>query len=341
VRSHSGHSGASRARVVCALLLLLGCGSTKSGFTGDDGGRGGVSGGSGGASGGAGTGGSSGSTVGPFGDGSAPAEDGGASCNAPDVLIVLDHTDSMSAEPTGQKPANTAAGHLLSKWYLATQAIKAVVAPPMDEQIAYGLEPFPLDPQVITDAGATGVCQTLTGLLGGMHSTNTSCEPGEVLVAPATGNGAKISNILDPETMRLCVSTPIALALDMARMELAAVARSGAGQYVVLVTDGGETCKGDVTSAAQQLASAGIKTFVVGFGAADAGSGGVNKNLLDNVACAGMTAVGFPAPCTKGATGYTATKTAGAPLFYLAEDGPSLQTALHAITSSVCCGCAQ
>jgi hypothetical protein len=337
LHSNSGHSGASRTCVFCALLLLLGCGSSKSGTTGDDGGGGGIS----GSSGGAGTGGSSGSTVGLFGDGGAGAGDAGASCNAPDVLIVLDHTDSMSAEPTGKQPPNMAAGHRLSKWYLATQAIKAVVAPPMDEQIAYGLEPFPLDPQVITDAGATGKCQTLSGLLGGMRSTNTSCEPGEVLVAPATGTGAKISNILDPETMRLCVSTPIALALDTARMELAAVALSGAAQYVLLVTDGGETCKGDVTSAAQQLASAGIKTFVVGFGSADAGSAGVNKNLLDDVACAGTTAVGYPAPCTKGATGYTATKTAGAPLFYLAEDGPSLQSALHAITTSVCCGCAQ
>jgi hypothetical protein len=333
--SHSGHSGASGACVLCALLLLLGCGSSTSGITGD----GGLSGGSG--SGGAGAGGSSGSTGGLFGDGGSGAGDASASCNAPDVLIVLDHTDSMSAEPTGNKPPNTAAGHLLSKWYLATQAIKAVVAPPMDEQIAYGLEPFPLDPQVVTDAGATGQCQTLSGLLGGMRSTNTSCEPGEVLVTPATGTGAKISSILDPETMRLCVSTPIALALDTAGTELAAVARSGVAQYVVLVTDGAETCKGDATSAAQQLASAGIKTFVVGFGSADAGSAGVNKNLLDNVACAGMTAVGFPAPCTKGATGYTATKTAGTPLFYLAEDGPSLQTALHAITSTVCCGCTQ
>jgi von Willebrand factor type A domain len=328
------------ACVLCALLLLLGCGTSKSGFSGDGGGV--SSGGpSGGGSGGAGTGGSSGSTGGLFGDGGAGAGDAGASCNPPDVLIVLDHTDSMSAEPTGTQPPNTAAGHLLSKWYLATQAIKAVVAPPMDEQIAYGLEPFPLDPQVITDAGATGVCQTLTGLLGGMRSNNTSCEPGEVLVAPATGTGAKISSILDPETMRLCVSTPIALALGTARTELAAVVRSGSAQYVLLVTDGGETCKGDVTSAAQQLASAGIKTFVVGFGAADAGSGGVNKKLLDDVACAGMTAVGFPAPCTKGPNGYTATKTAGAPLFYLAEDGPSLQSALHAIASSVCCGCTQ
>lgn len=233
------------------------------------------------------------------------------------------------------------AGHMLSKWYLATQAVKTAVAAPMDQKIAYGLEPFPLDPQVITDAGGKGTCETLTNLLGGKASTNTSCQPGEVLVAPAAGTGMTIANILDPETMRLCVSTPIALALGTAQTELASIAKSGVAQYVLLVTDGGETCKGDVVGVTQQLAAAGIKTYVVGFGSADAGAAGVNTKLLDNVACAGETATNFPAPCTKGAGGYTATSTSGAPLFYLAEDGASLQSSLQMITSSICCGCAQ
>ena len=48
--------------------------------------------------------------------------------------------------------------------------------------------------------------------------------------------------------------------------ELKSIAKTGVAQYVLLVTDGGETCKGDVTLVAQQLAAAGIKTFVVGFG---------------------------------------------------------------------------
>jgi hypothetical protein len=320
------------------VCLVLGCGSsqTNSGFT--DGGNSSSGGGSGSGSGSSG-GGSGSSSGGSFGDGS--AGDGG-SCTPPDMLIVLDHTDSMSDEPNGAKPANTMAGHMLTKWYLATQAVKAVVAPPMDQKVAYGLEPFPLDPQVITDAGGTGKCETLTNLLGGTASTNTSCQGGEVLVAPATGTGMTISTLLNPEAMRLCVSTPIALALDTAKTELASIAKNGVSQYVLLVTDGGETCKGDVVGVTQQLAASGIKTFVVGFGSADAGAAGVNTKLLDNVACAGETATGFPAPCTKGdAGGYTATSTSGPPLFYLAEDGPSLQAALQKITSSICCGCAQ
>jgi hypothetical protein len=137
------------------------------------------------------------------------------------------------------------------------------------------------------------------------------------------------------------VSTPIALALGTAQAELAAI-KHGVPQYVLLVTDGGETCKGDVVGVTQQMAAAGIKTFVVGFGGVEGGSGGVNVPLLDDTACAGETSPGFPAGCTKGdGGGYTATSTSGAPLFYSAEDGASLQSALQAITKSVCCGCAQ
>jgi hypothetical protein len=322
--------------------VAYGCGSSSNNSGFDAGWSSSSSGAGSGGSSGAGSGGSSGasgsSSGGSFGDGGG---DGG-SCTPPDMLIVLDHTDSMSAEPNGTNPPNTMAGHMLTKWYLATQAVKAVVAPPMDQKVAYGLEPFPLDPQVITDAGGAGKCETLTNLLGGTASTNTQCQAGEVLVSPATGTGMTISNILNPETMRLCVSTPIALALGTAQKELASIAKSGVSQYVLLVTDGGETCSGNVVGITQQLASAGIKTFVVGFGSGDAGAKGVNTKLLDNVACAGETATGFPAPCTKGdGGGYTATSTSGPPLFYLAEDGASLQMALQKITSSICCGCAQ
>lgn len=325
------------AVAACVAAVGYGCGSsnTTSGFV-DGGGSGGGSGGSSGAGSGSSSG-TSGSGSGSFGDGGG---DGG-SCTPPDMLIVLDHTDSMSAQPNGGRPPNTMAGHMLTKWYLATQAVKSVVAAPMDQKVAYGLEPFPLDPQVITDAGGTGTCETLTSLLAGTPSTNTSCQAGEVLVSPAVGTGMTITNILNPETMRLCVSTPIARALGTAQGELGAIVKSGVAQYVLLVTDGGETCKGNVVGVTQQLAAAGVKTYVVGFGSADAGAAGVNTKLLDNVACAGETATGFPAPCTKGANGYTATSTSGPPLFYLAEDGASLQTALQKITSSICCGCAQ
>jgi len=285
---------------------------------------------------------SDGSTDGTIGFGDGTGGDGG-SCTAPDMLVVLDHTDSMSDEPNGAKPANTMAGQMLTKWWLATDAVKAAVAPPLDQKVAYGLELFPLDPATFMDAGGTGKCETLSALLGGTASTNTSCQPAEVLVPPGVGTGATITGILDPTTLRLCVSTPIALALQTARSELLSIQQPGVKQYVLLVTDGGETCSGDVTGAAQTLAQEGIKTFVVGFGSADAGAAGVNVKTLNDAACAGQTAIGFPGPCTMNdaGTGYVATKPNGAPVFYLAQDGASLQAALQMITSGICCGCAQ
>lgn len=327
-------------RLVVAGLLLAACGSSGNGNTFDaDASTGDAT-----TADGGGSDGSSGSSSGGddggglLGDGS--LADAG-SCTAPDMLVVLDHTDSMSDTPQGTQPGNTDAGHAKTKWVLATAAVKAVVAPPLDQKVAYGLELFPLDPAVVTDAGGTGKCRTLTELLGGTASNNTQCQAGEVAIAPALGTGNAIGALLDPETLRLCVSTPIALALGTAQAELASIAKANVAQYVLLVTDGAETCKGDVLAATQALAKAGVKTFVVGFGAADASAGGVDKKLLDQVACAGMTATNFPAPCTQTPTGYTATSTSGPPLFYLAEDGASLQTALQSITSKICCGCAQ
>ncbi|HEY8040071.1 MAG TPA: hypothetical protein VIF15_09775 [Polyangiaceae bacterium] len=321
------------AAVAVAAFAACGSSGNKNTFSGAD--DGGSSGGDDGAS---SSDSGDDSTIHDLGDGA--VSDAG-NCIAPDMLIVLDHTDSMSAEPSGKRPPNTLAGHALSKWVLATQAIKAVVAPPADQKVAFGLELFPLDPKVVTDAGGTGQCVTLTQLLGGTPATNTSCQPGEVLVAPAAGTGGAIATILDPETLRLCVSTPIALALGTARAELVSIAQPTVKQYVLLVTDGGETCKGDVVGITQQLAAAGVKTYVVGFGGVEGGSGGVNVGLLDDVACAGMTAPKFPAPCTQTSTGYVATSKTGAPLFYSAEDGATLQAALQSITGSVCCGCAQ
>jgi hypothetical protein len=334
------------ALVWAACGLVVACGSKGAGFQPGDGGVGGngdatVEGGassSGASSSGAGSDGSGSGSGGSFGDGSLPD---GSSCSPPQMLIVLDHTDSMSDAPNGSQPANTDAGHAKTKWVLATDAIKALVAPPADTKLAFGLELFPLDPATVTDAGGTGKCQTLTALLGGTNSNNTSCQPAEVPIAPAEGTGNAITALLDPETLRLCVSTPIALALATAKAELAAIAIPNVAQYVLLVTDGAETCKGDVVAAAQALAAEGIKTYVVGFGAADAGAAGVDTTLLDQAACAGETAIGFPTPCSQTDAGYTATTTKGAPIFYLAEDGTSLQTELQTITSKLCCGCAQ
>jgi hypothetical protein len=272
-----------------------------------------------------------------FGDGA--LAEVGSQCEPPDMLVVLDHTDSMMNTPTGGTPANTPAGHAKTKWVIACDAVRGLVAPPADTHSRFGLELFPLDPKVITDAGSTGSCMTLTQMLGGTVSTNTRCQAAEVLVPPGLGTGTMIQGILDPETLRLCISTPIAGALDTATGELKSIADPNRKQFIVLVTDGGESCMGDSIGAAQALAAAGIETYVVGFGSGDAGSAGVNIGLLDDLACAGMTAANFATSCIKMGAGYVATTHTGPPVFFLAEDATALQQALQTIQTATCCGC--
>ncbi len=260
-------------------------------------------------------------------------------CAAPDMLIVLDRTLSMSAEPNGARPPNTPAGHALTKWVLATKAVKLVTAPPEDQTIRFGLELLPLDPKMVADGG-TGTCVTLTQELGGTSATNTQCEPGQLIFSPALGTGATIGTFLDPETTKLCVSTPISASLSTAQQVLAGIKTPDRKQFVLLVTDGGETCAGNgAIGVAQGMAAAGVETFVVGFGANDAGAGGVNKKLLNELACAGMTAQSFATTCVKMGAGYVPVMPNGPALFYAAEDGTALETALKGIATSICCGC--
>jgi hypothetical protein len=77
---------------------------------------------------------------------------------------------------------------------------------------------------------------------------------------------------------------------------------------------------------------------VIGFDAT-AGSG-VSKSTLNNIACAGKTAKGFPAPCTDdGAGNFTATTPDGEVLYLFAQSGEELTQALSSVAGSVCCNC--
>ncbi|GAC1545653.1 MAG: hypothetical protein NVS3B10_09720 [Polyangiales bacterium] len=264
-------------------------------------------------------------------DRDAPHADAGAACEPPDVLVILDHTLSMAKTPTGAVVANTPAGHAKSKWSIAVGAVKALSAPPIDKTIRFGLELLP--------HGAPG-CVTLDQILTGTSATNAACQPGEVVVPPDLEHGAAIAAAIDVERTPLCITTPIALALDTATTELEAHVVTGRRQAIVLVTDGGETCKGPVVASAQALFAKGISTYVVGFGAAGlVGDSGVNVPLLNDAACAGGTAQGAATACTKSATGSVATNPTGPPIFFLAQDAASLSSALATIAGTLCCHC--
>ncbi len=291
---------------VLGLLLILGCGG--GGGTIDGGGDGDGDGG---------------------GDGdSGPAADAADDCQAPDMLVLLDRTMSMHRRPDGTVP--THAQHAESKWYIAITAIEALTAQ-FDTSVRFGLALFPRDP-------GGDVCVTLSERIDGTTATNPTCEAGEVLVQPGLSTADEIATAIDPETTLLCNSTPIGAGLGTAQTALAAIQNPIRDQYVLFVGDGNDTCDaGLVLDNTQALAAAGVGTFVIAF---DGSGSGIDNGLLNDMACAGRTAPGFPAPCTDdGAGNYTATDRAGPALYLLAEDAAGLTAAFDDIAGQVCCGC--
>ncbi|MBK9036410.1 MAG: VWA domain-containing protein [Myxococcales bacterium] len=192
----------------------------------------------------------------------------------PNVLIVLDRSGSMGTAIGG-----------VSKWQIAVTAIQNLLAS-HGNQVRFGLDLY--EPPA-----------------GG------SCAAGAIVVGVGPTDATAISNALagtGPGGLTPIGSTLAALATypglhDPAREN-----------YVLLLTDGEETCSGDGIGAATALRNGTpeIKTFVVGFGS------GVDATFLDAVATAGGTA-----------------RVGGPPYYYQADDAMSLNDAFDAIGSAV------
>jgi hypothetical protein len=265
-------------------------------------------------------------------DASTLTGDTGGTCNPPDVLVLLDRTASMAERPNGTFPANTAAGHTESKWFIAINAIESL-STQMETTVRFGLALFPRAP------ASSEACITLSQRIGGERASNPQCESGEVLVAPAASSADAIGSTLDPESTRLCTSTPIGAGLATARTELESTREASRPQYVLFVGDGADTCDSELAlTNTDALARDGVKTFVVAF---DNGSpAGVDRGLLNDMACAGQTAAGFPAGCVAEASGiYRAVDRTGPDMFLIANDAAALSGALQQIAQTVCCGC--
>ena len=169
----------------------------------------------------------------------------------------------------------------MSKWVIATAAIKQVTAQ-YESQIQFGLGLFP--------AGA---------------SNSQKCVPAATAVTVGDLRAMPIATALDGTGPG--GSTPIGGVLISAGMvpELVDPMRAN---YVMLVTDGTETCNGNgVQAATDNLAMKGIKTFVIGFG------GEVDAMNLTDIAVAG----GTPRP--------------GATKYYQADDAAGLLAAFNQI----------
>ena len=260
-------------------------------------------------------------------------------CKAPQMMLLLDRTGTMHRDLTGATPPDTAAGHASSKLTLAIHAIEALMAEPgIDQALRLGLAMFPRDP-------GGGECLTLSQRLSGSATfSNPACEVGEVPIAPAFGTAAQIASYLDPETTTICNTTPTGSGLLTARDKLVSLAIPDVQQYIMLVTDGADfydSCPTpDPLDVLRQLDAQGIPTFIVGFGAQDTTTGGVNPPLLNRLACAGHTAKNFAASCMELTTGgYDAVDPNGARIYYDAADGAALSSALTDVTRQVCCGC--
>ena len=276
------------------------------------------------------------STSGPTTQGT-DTDTGGPVCEPPDVLIVLDRTLTMHKTPGGITPADPPE-YKSSKWYQAITAIEGLVQPPFDQSVRFGLELWPRDP-------GGGQCITLAErVTNSKMATNPACEAGEVVVDVGLGSGQAIIDLLDPATTTICSTTPTGTALYGAGDYLDSIKEPGRDQYVVLVTDGADwdfSCPDpDPLAAVQDLEAKGIKTFVVGFSGEEAQMGALA--YLNNLACAGQTAKGFPGPCYQTADGWTAVAADPPfPVYLQAGDGPALSLALQSVLDDVCCGCAK
>jgi hypothetical protein len=181
---------------------------------------------------------------------------------------------------------------------------------------------------------------TLAQRVGGTEATNPDCQAGEIVTEPADATGPAIAGALDPDTTLLCNTTPIGAGLETAADELASVREPDRAQFVLFVGDGRDTCDAPaVIAAAQALARDGVRTNVVSF---DGSGEGIDGAMLNDMACAGQTASGFPAGCTSDADGdYTASDPAGPALYLQAENAAELDDVLENISTDLCCGCVE
>jgi hypothetical protein len=287
----------------------------------------------------AGSGGSSASGTGGEGgliSSSSSGSGGDENCVPPDLLIVLDRTMSMHRKPDGTAAEGTTAGKQESKWSIAIDAIETSTTL-FEGGMRFGLELFPLDPG---PSNGEEQCVTLDQRIDGITATNPQCQEGEVLVPPTLNSAAAIASAIDPDTTLLCRSTPIGAGLTTAKDGLA-TSKTGdtedRDQYALLITDGQDTCDSALPlTEVQAMAAEGVKTFVVGF---DATQGtGVDAAQLNDLACAGLTADGFPSSCAEDGLGnYSWDPNGPATVYIVAENGNDLSGALATIAAQVCC----
>ena len=194
----------------------------------------------------------------------------------PDMLIILDISGSMC------EPVNGIGG--MTKMAIMKTALETLVST-FDARINFGLMKFPGDRNCgtgvianpIMDHNASAITTTLEAIPSGMFPCSLQ----------AGGN------------------TPTFLAMAAAQSYFASIPVNPVGRYALLATDGlpncgamqsdGSTAPTDdqTVAAVQALHTAGVQTFVLGFGSGFAGAGGAAT--LNRMAVAGGTGTPYNA----------------------------------------------
>ncbi len=192
----------------------------------------------------------------------------------PNVLIVLDRSGSMGDPVSSGSP---------SKWDIATGALGTLLAN-YGDKVNWGLA---------------------------LYEGASQCAPGTVVVDTGAMTSGAINTALGNNSPG--GRTPIGDTLD-ALLGYSGLADATRENYILLLTDGTETCNGDGETAVTNLINQtpSVKTFVVGFG------GAVDGTALNNMAQNGGTALA-----------------GGPPYYYQADDAASLAMAFDNIGSTV------
>jgi len=204
----------------------------------------------------------------------------------PDLLVVLDRSGSMTAPPPAFPPIFD------SKWSIMKNALIQITTQ-KDTAIKFGMLEFPSDENCSADATPE------VGIALGTHTAFTSYFTGR---SPG-GN------------------TPAHFSLQSALTYYQSIPVNTAGRYVIFATDGVPNCSNNDPDAASDLETvaavtalktAGIPTYVLGFG-----TFGLPVGVLNDAAVAG----GKPKP--------------GTTKFYEANNANDLNMALAAIAGGI------
>lgn len=199
------------------------------------------------------------------------------------VLIAIDRSGSMQDPPGGGRDGT-------SKWEIAKDAVASLLAAYGDE-VRFGLMLWP---------GTDESCDE-----------GEDCGVGNIFVDVGDDTAQAINDVLS-RADTCSFGTPIGANVDLVA-GYAGLHDPARANYLLLVSDGEETCDGDSLAGVTALRGLvpEVRTFVVGFG------GEVDRDLLNSLADAGGTAQ------------------AGDPSYFQADDAAGLEDAFLTIGSSV------